>query len=387
MRKVFHGFSSGGSGEGRILRYMKWIKDVLRKVILGSMRWSGFFHLWRYFHRHQVIFLTAHGTGGSIQEGTWTPLRPQHTAEGLETSLKLLSRYYRFISVEVAVEMIAGRMPVQSYCLAVTFDDGYRNNLGHAIPVLRRYGVQPAIFLATGNVEERKPFWFDRLDYALQKADIQGREISVAGTQFRFEEEGKEALRIFYKRLRDIAKSMKRDDWEMIREQEELARKLESGVGKRLSDIFEEDGWSAVMTWEEARKASMEGICIGSHSVDHIRLGAVGRNEAIDQMVKSKAMIEERIGFPCRYLAYPNGSFTREVVVLCRECGYEAAFTTTEGANSVGDCLYTLNRIHLPVNAKDTELLAKVAGLSDLVALAKKMLGIEEKGQSTEDWS
>ena len=75
-----------------------------------------------------------------------------------------------FVSLGDAVEMLAGRKPLVPYSLVLTFDDGYRNNITHALPLLRRNQVPATIYLATGHVEERRPFSFDRLDYALQHA-------------------------------------------------------------------------------------------------------------------------------------------------------------------------------------------------------------------------
>ena len=47
--------------------------------------------------------------------------------------------------------------------VAVTFDDGYRDNLVHAKPVLARYGVPATLFLATGFIDQDAPFWWDEL--------------------------------------------------------------------------------------------------------------------------------------------------------------------------------------------------------------------------------
>src|SRR5258708_18633096 len=47
--------------------------------------------------------------------------------------------------------------------VAVTFDDGYRDNLVNAKPVLARHGLSATLFLATGFINQNTPFWWDDL--------------------------------------------------------------------------------------------------------------------------------------------------------------------------------------------------------------------------------
>ena len=54
-----------------------------------------------------------------------------------------------------------GTLPANA--IAVTFDDGYRDNLVNAKPVLARYGVPGTVFLTTGSVGQEQPYWWDEL--------------------------------------------------------------------------------------------------------------------------------------------------------------------------------------------------------------------------------
>jgi peptidoglycan/xylan/chitin deacetylase (PgdA/CDA1 family) len=47
--------------------------------------------------------------------------------------------------------------------VAVTFDDGYRGVLRHALPVLAEFGVPATIFVIAGALDRHEPFWWDRL--------------------------------------------------------------------------------------------------------------------------------------------------------------------------------------------------------------------------------
>ena len=329
---------------------------------------TGLLRLCHFKLRHEITMLMIHGVMDHGVPVQWKPLRSQIDCRQLDSSIRILSKQYHLASLEEAVDMVAGRTPVQPHTLVLTFDDGYRNNLKYALPILQRHGVPATFFIATGHIEKRKPYWFDRLDFAIQHADVAGRKFNIGDKVVSFRSNERNELRQTYKSLRDTAKGIVRSDFEMISELEDLAALLESESGQSLSRIFEDDDWSSLLTWDQVRAASTTGVSFGSHTVDHIRLGLVSDDIVRDQLLRSKEMIEKHTGRPCRYLCYPSGSFSRRVMEIARECGYEAAVTTIAGTNPIGEDLMSLRRIHLPSNGGAFVLFAALSGLSNLKA-------------------
>lgn len=359
----------------------------MKNLIFFLLRWTGFVRLWRYYRRNDVGILMLHGIMDSERSDGWKPLRPQLSPERLDAFLRALSRNYSFVSLCDAVDMLTGRIPVRPNSLAITFDDGYRNNLTHALPVLRRYGVPATFFIATGNVERRKPYWFDRLDFALQNTPIEGRDVRIGQDTIRLVAGDRDSLRRSYKRLRDAAKSVFRRDTEMHREMEELAATMEKECGQSIANIFEENDWSALLSWEETRGAASEGITIGSHTVDHIRLGLIDDETAREQLILSKESIERNTGVPCRFLCYPSGSYKESTLEIARNCGYDAAVTTEEGMNRVGDDPMTLRRINVPAEGTVTELLIRVSRLNEIKGWMAAALRGARFNQPRRDWT
>jgi peptidoglycan/xylan/chitin deacetylase (PgdA/CDA1 family) len=336
----------------------------LRPALCTLLHRSGVLRLWRWWHRDEVTIVMVHGVMDSEDTPGWVPLRPQLPRRRLEACLRLLAPRYHFVSLAEAVAMITGRIPVRPYSLAFTFDDGYRNNLTHALPILRRWRAPGAFFLATGHVESRRPFWFDRLDFALQHARADGREVAVGGTVVRLAGGNRDALRAAYKSLRDTAKAIARDDRDMLSEMDALSETLEAESGRRLADVFETDPWASVLSWSDVRRAAAEpDVTFGSHTVDHIRLGLVDEPEIEAQLRRSKRAIEEQTGRPCRYFCYPNGSVSPTAAALTARCGYDAAVTTEAGLNPVGHDPMQLRRINLSDAGGEAETLVELSGL------------------------
>lgn len=334
-----------------------------RRFVLILLRWIGILRLFQFLHRNQIAILTVHGVMDDRDSSLWKPLRRRLSRDELEDYLKALSKRYRFISLEDAVEMLQGCKPIQPYSIVLTFDDGHRNHITHALPILRRYKAPATFFVPTGFINNLKPFWFDRLDYALQQAHVHNSEVRIGSFTIRIDDSNRERLRESYKRLRGAAKEQQMSDQDFLREINQLANQLEADSGKALADIQNEDDWSAIASWEQIRKVLSDHITIGSHTVDHIRLGLVGAEYAYDQLERSKKDIERYTGSPCHSLCYPNGSFTEETVDIAKKCGYLYGVTTRKGLNSIGDDVFRLRRINVPIGIRATYLLARICSI------------------------
>ncbi|MCI0685079.1 MAG: polysaccharide deacetylase family protein [Gemmataceae bacterium] len=84
------------------------------------------------------------------------------------------------------------------------------------------------------------------------------------------------------------------------------------------------------LTWDDVRDMVALGHDIGSHSVSHADFGAIDETQARRELIDSKRTLEEQIGRPVRWFAYPFGlcdNFRPEYLPLVRDAGYEACFS------------------------------------------------------------
>jgi peptidoglycan/xylan/chitin deacetylase (PgdA/CDA1 family) len=345
---------------------------LARRLVLITLRALGLFALWRYWHRRAVVILLAHGVMEETTPLAWRPLRPRLSPRKLEEYLRLLSRHYRFVSLSDAVEMLEGRRPIQPNCLVMTFDDGYRNQLTHALPVFRRLRVPFSIFIPSGKITRRALFAFDRLDYALQLAPGAEIHVQADGVRQVLPTAPRSALAAAFRELRRRLKDELGADVEYAPAVLGMVEACEARAGRSLEGSKEADDWASLLSWEELQAVASDPLLeIGSHTVDHTRLGLADRATIEAELFGSKRDIEARLGRPCPHLAYPNGSYGPAAVERARALGYVSGLTTDEGLNRPGDDLLTLRRIGLPEDADPTELLALVSGLSAALSSLK----------------
>jgi len=334
-------------------------KALLRNLV----RYSGLLRAWLYLRRKRITILTLHGVAERSSDQRWAPLRQQLAPQQLDACLSVLSKYYSFISLADAIEVLTGSKPSPPNGLVITLDDGYRNSITHALPVLRRHGAPATVFLSTGHTSDQSPFWFDRLDFALQRVPASRRSIALFGEAVEIDPSSEEALRESYGRLRCLVKSKSSCDLLFHKEMNRIATELETESGDSLEHFIRTDDWASPMTWKDVNLALSSGLTIGSHAVGHFRLGLLPGPEVRKQLADSKLEIESRTGRPCFALAYPDGSFTNETIEIARECGYTCAVTSDKGTNAVGCDLLALRRVSLGADASPYRALVQISGI------------------------
>ena len=162
----------------------------LRKIIFALFYWTGIMRAWMYFNRNKIAILMLHQIMEEDGLQTYVPLRRWGciTTDQLNKYLEIIAKYYNVISLREAEQILAGMAKAKPYSIVLTFDDGFRNNLTHAAPLLAKYNFPMTIFLTTSLIDSRKPLWVDRLDYAFLHAVkeeyavvIEGRKLVLSG--------------------------------------------------------------------------------------------------------------------------------------------------------------------------------------------------------------
>jgi peptidoglycan/xylan/chitin deacetylase (PgdA/CDA1 family) len=95
------------------------------------------------------------------------------------------------------------------------------------------------------------------------------------------------------------------------------------GIDQWLGTKHEDE--LACMSWDELKQLSDAGWEIASHTCSHPHLTEIGDEQLRDELVRSRETISERIGAPCRTIAYPFGDHDGRVEQAVRDAGYEAA--------------------------------------------------------------
>jgi peptidoglycan/xylan/chitin deacetylase (PgdA/CDA1 family)/CelD/BcsL family acetyltransferase involved in cellulose biosynthesis len=260
---------------------------------------------------------------------------PSVPVQAFRKQIEFLKKNFRVISLDNIADATFANVK-EKYCVAITFDDGYRDNFLYAFPVLKSLEVPATIFLATGNIESGEAPWYDEISLAFKLTARRHLAIGLPGVPDASLEGHTERLSVMSKTLAWLRQLTAAERNRMI------PRVLEAlDVRGHLSLP------SPMLNWEEIRQMAKQNITFGAHTVTHPSLAKLDVDELDAEIVGSKAKIEERLQLPVRHFAYPFGQpadIGLEAKKTVQKAGFSTAVTTIWGFNRPGDDLFELKR-------------------------------------------
>ena len=201
----------------------------------------------------------------------------------------------------------------------LTFDDGYRDNLVHALPILERHEAPFIVYVATGFAGRFAPLWWVDMELALRRLD----GVSALRTHFPAATPG-EKLKSFI----DMYWALREGPEETLRS---VVRELAAAAHVDSQEVVA----GLCMDWDEIGQLASHPLCsIGVHTITHPMLAKHPLDLVRHELVESRRQIEARLGKPAVHLAYPVGDPTsagpREFA-LAQELGFATAVTTRKG--------------------------------------------------------
>jgi peptidoglycan/xylan/chitin deacetylase (PgdA/CDA1 family) len=259
--------------------------------------------------------------------------------EQFERQVAYLAANCRVMALDELVESVRTQRPIPPDAVAITFDDGYRDNYEFAFPILRKYDVPATIYLVGRYIGTGDRLWFDQVLDAFQRTSrsvLRYEPLDMSLPLATVEERGKAAFQVLG--------CLKRDS---ETERPASIRSLLASLGVKTPGNDD----PLMLDWSQVSEMARGGISFGSHTMTHPILTQMPIQRAWDEIVHSKSYLEERIQRPIRTFAYPNGTrddYSPETVAAVRQAGYESAVTTLFRDNDL-DALdpFQLGRIAL----------------------------------------
>jgi peptidoglycan/xylan/chitin deacetylase (PgdA/CDA1 family) len=232
-----------------------------------------------------------------------------------------------------------------------TFDDGYRDNRDHALPVMREFAAPFTVYVTSNFAEGTGKLWWPALEMVIAKtASV---EVKMGAVTARFDTRTASAKQAAFGRLHDWLRSLPEHD--LQREVSALCARHGVDQAAICRDLC--------MSWDELKSFAADPlVAIGAHTITHCNLAQRSEEVAREELTVSRARIEERLQRPVLHLAYPYGdrvaAGTREFA-LAATAGYRTAVTTRPGMVFPESAVHltALPRVSLNGNYQDARIL------------------------------
>lgn len=254
---------------------------------------------------------------------------PTHFADQLEA----LRGAREIVSMRTLVERLqAGR--TRGTEVALTFDDGYRDNLTTAKPLLEQAGAPATVFLSSARLGAQDEFWWDELAHlCLGNPRAIEAEVVIDGTltpvrwgaasnpgtrSWHWEEpppgERERTYLALWRRLRPLGEEARTQAMAGLRAQLGKAPSSSEAIPLRREEV--------------ANLIDSELITVGGHARSHLPLTCLDAAARHGEIAGCKSDLEALTGRPIEGFSYPYGDRDDDCMARARQAGYAWAVST-----------------------------------------------------------
>ncbi|MBL7224521.1 MAG: polysaccharide deacetylase family protein [Desulfobacteraceae bacterium] len=256
-----------------------------------------------------------------------------------ESQLAVLSEICRVVPLHhLIAEARSGELKPNT--VALTFDDGYLDNLTNALPILEKFNLHATIFVTSGLIGSPQEFWWDALERIFLTCEPlpEFLRLSNRGREHAWDMCSPEGRVMAYEQLCS-----------------HIRTKRASEINEILDSLFRWAGLEQISrtTHRVMNEANLKDLSsyplieIGAHGVNHVILNLMRPEDQRYEIRESKKALEGITGKPIRLFSYPYGTaadFNEITKKILAEEGFEGGIANTQGAIEKPLDLYAIPR-------------------------------------------
>jgi peptidoglycan/xylan/chitin deacetylase (PgdA/CDA1 family) len=298
--------------------------------------------------RPRAVVLVYHRVG----EPRLDPWRLMVDPEIFGGQMEALARDWSPLSLAELVEGFAGRQ-LPERAVAVTFDDGYADNLEVAAPILAVHRIPATLFVATDLVDAGGAPWWDRLASLLLEPERLPPTLTLSsgGDRWRIPPLAADERRpspnapLPWNAAPGTRMHAFYEVWLTLRALDAPTREAALDEIAVWAGAPRSSG-RVVLTWEQVREfAALPDFTLGAHTLTHPALPTCSLEDARAEIAGSADRLRAQTGVEVEQFAYPFGAWTRSVARLVADLGFRSAYTTAGTAISWSSSPHALPRL------------------------------------------
>lgn len=264
----------------------------------------------------------------------WDPMDIAH----FDKCIRYISSKYKVLPFEDLVNDKAAMASKNKYA-TIMFDDGYKDNIEYAFPILEKYGVKASFYVVTDCIDRNVPTWTHILEYSFQHTSQYSLQLDFDFLPQEYREMTASSVEdklSFASKLKPFLKKIDHDNRNQV-----LA-----SIQKQFADVHIPE---FMMNWNDLKILLDHGHKVQSHTVYHSMLGTIKDESVVRMELKeSSKRIYEMLGYYPETISYPVGSYDETTKRLSEEVGYSIGLAVKQDAYIPSrDGLFEVARIEL----------------------------------------
>ena len=256
-------------------------------------------------------------------------------ADVFEQQMKYISENKNVMTLRELVRLIEADEPCPPDCVAVTFDDSFKNIRTVALPILKKYNVPATFFITTAMVGNNRLFWVDRLEHTINRTDK--KLLCLEGKYY--------TLRTSTDKIDTLTKVKRMLKSERPSKRNTVLKAIEDQLGVfPYHDVVNYEN----LTWDDVSELDdFPQYEVGGHTVNHEILSYLSTEQMTYEICHCLKILSERVGRDVNLFSYPEGQrehYNDEVISILKENGVRICPSAVEGENYDNDDSFHLKR-------------------------------------------
>ncbi len=332
---------------------------LAQQALYGLLRYSGANALSRRLESNNLLVVMYHDvlTPGFDED---------HPVFGMSVStdvfasqLEYIRSRHNAVSLQQVLSWLSGVGELPQRPALITFDDGHRNNLTNAVPILSKMGMSAVFFVVTEMIGKCCPTWYEDIymrimsstEASLALLDGSVHSLADAAAKVR-------ACDAFF----DLCRKLDGD------RQKEQVRRLESTLEPAPEFPNHRERFEFLRE-DDLAQLVQNGFHVGSHALSHPILSTLADEQAAREIEESRRRLESIIGSRVESFAYPFGDwnfdYKRRDADSVKRAGYSIGFAGNSGFVSRTTDRFNVPRMGIGVKCRRLQFECKISGSLD----------------------
>ncbi len=259
-----------------------------------------------------------------------------------EDQMKILRDKYLVLSMDDVLKIYEDKLVIPDKSVAITFDDGFKNNYSIAAPILDKYQLSATFYVTTGLINTNRLFWVDLIEDIIVNCELNEIKIQLDSfKEFKLNTEQSKIDTII--EIKTYCKKVQNS------QKDNIINQLISTTNYNKSKSSNNSNY-AMMDWNDIRALnSSNNFIVGGHSHNHDILSKFDDNKKLKlDLSLSIDLLKYNLDTEIIHYAYPEGQqehYNYFVISELKNLGIKCCPSAIHGYNDGSEDLFNLKRI------------------------------------------